>query len=153
MKTSKYIQLGFSMLFATGILINTPSLFRESKNMSLIADSMDYYNTRPDLYRNRYKPFIRRPPKVVYKIEATVNVRQSSKGQVKNISIDGIRLEGQGKNGSRQTYTHLVSPGDHTIEWTVVKDGKSQNYSESFSVDADDQSVKLNIDGSDLSQQ
>ena len=152
MKAAKYIQIGFSMLFATGILINTPSLFRDAEDKSLIANSMDYYNTRPDLYRNRYKPFIRKAPKVVYKIEATVSVRQSSKEQVMNISIDGNRLSDGEKSGRRQTYTYLIGPGDHTIKWTVKTNGKSKSYTESFSVDPDAQSVKININGSDFSQ-
>lgn len=153
MKSLKYLQLGFAILFGTGILVNGPSFFKNSEDKYISANSMDYYNSRPDLYRNRYRPVIRRTPTVIYKVEATITVKSSSNEQITDISIDGNVLDSGTKKGRRQTYTYLVGSGQHTISWTVkYKNGQSKDFNKSFYVDAESRSVKLTIDGEEFYQ-
>lgn len=176
MKPQYIIQAALITIFGAALLIKGPATFKEPKQVwalnkgaaGVFLGQPRYYQHSSRVYfrvntgprRGYYygRPYYHRYPYRGYyygRSEVYLTVRQdpNSSENITNVHIDNYRvnLRQPSDRGYRGNYTYRLSPGDHSIEWTIEKSrGRKTQYQRQFYVDRYGRPVNITIDGDEF---
>lgn len=173
MKIDRIIQVSLIAVIGAFALF-APDLNDSDLEAATIVYRRSYGYTGGPYYRRHYYPHYYHPyirpyyrtyvyPRVVYKVApSTVNVSitiknpRSSKEYIQDLYLDGddIPLPSPDSSGYIGAFNYKLSPGTHTIEWSIKKGWfKTKNYRRNFNVDPKNNNVNIVIDGDSFTQQ